>query len=48
MKCAEGAVLLDIREEYVDQYKRFDVPVVLADTSGLHTWEAIALLRGTA
>ena len=27
--CAHGAVILDIREEYVNQFKRFDVPVVI-------------------
>ncbi len=28
-KCGEGALLLDIREEYLNQFKRFDVPLVL-------------------
>jgi rhodanese-related sulfurtransferase len=27
--CAEGAVILDVREDYTSQYKRFGVPVVI-------------------
>ncbi len=27
--CAHGATILDVREEYVNQFKRFDVPVII-------------------
>lgn len=27
--CAQGAVILDVREEYISQYKKFGVPVVI-------------------
>lgn len=61
-----GAIILDIREEYYNQYKRFDAPevyqiplsrlkeenqklpidklIIVADTSGLKSKEAIPLL----
>ncbi len=66
--CAEGAIILDVREEYINQFKGFSAPVVIqiplrqleseysrlpkdkliivADSSGLHSKEAIALLKG--
>ena len=65
--CAEGAALLDVREVYVNQFKRFDVPfviqipfsrlsnlyrqlpwdtlVIVADSSGLRSAEAVILLK---
>jgi rhodanese-related sulfurtransferase len=27
--CAEGALILDVREEYISQFKKFDVPSVI-------------------
>jgi rhodanese-related sulfurtransferase len=27
--CAQGAVILDVREEYISQYKKFGVPVTI-------------------
>jgi rhodanese-related sulfurtransferase len=27
--CAEGAVMLDVREEYISQYKKFGVPITI-------------------
>ena len=64
--CTKGAIILDVREEYISQFKKFSAPVVIwipfsrlenecaqlpkekpiivADSSGLHSKEACFLL----
>lgn len=65
--CQEGAVIVDVREEYLNRFKIFDVPqlifcplkkldellvklphdklLIFADASGIHSPEAIKLLK---
>ncbi len=65
--CAGGAILLDVREQYINQFKKFSAPfviqiplrqleseyaqlpkdklIIVADSSGLHSKEAIAILK---
>ncbi|HEY6951236.1 MAG TPA: rhodanese-like domain-containing protein [Bacteroidota bacterium] len=67
LACADGAILLDVREEYINQQKRISVPsliqiplsrladvlnivpkdrpIIVADSSGLRSKEAVVLLK---
>ena len=66
--CGNGAVIVDVREEYLNSFKNFDVPeilyfplsrllqklselpldkhLIIADTVGLRSKEAVVLLKG--